>query len=77
MAELKEHRTVSRFIFRLDDNNCYECRGATYYDEDHDQVPEPALQNAARVLQKQLKEEGYEFEIEFGEKGWIELYLQE
>lgn len=70
-----KNRTVDGFTFEFDEDlNAYECRGATYYDDEHDQVPEPKLQVAAEKLKNKLAEEGYTFEVEWGEKGWIELY---
>lgn len=73
---LRKTRTVGGFTFELNDD-CYECRGGTYHDDEHDQVPEPRLQLAAAKLQVILKEEGIETEIEHGEKGWIEIYIQD
>lgn len=61
--------------FKLNEN-CYECRGSSYYDEDHDQVPEPSLQKAADELVKSLRASGIESEVEYGEKGWIEVYVE-
>jgi hypothetical protein len=75
MAELERFRPVSNFTFKMVEGR-YECRGDIYYDDEHDQVPEPSLQTAALKLREQLKSEGHEFEIVFGDKGWIELYPQ-
>lgn len=72
--DIPKYRTVDGFRFELNDS-CYECRGDMYHDNDHDQVPEPKLQDAAATLQKQLEIEGIPSEIEYGEKGWIEVYL--
>ena len=47
-----------------------------YHDDDHDQVPEPSLQHAAQILQKSLLDDGIKSEIGFGEKGWIEVYIE-
>jgi hypothetical protein len=67
-------KTIDAFVFELNDS-CYECRGAMYHDDDHDQVPEPKLQEAANKLQGWLQSKGLKSEIEHGEKGWIEIYL--
>lgn len=77
MSELSKKITVGGFTFTLTDGNCYECRGDRYFDDDHDQVPEPKLQQAAYKLEKRLKDEGHSVEVEFGEKGWIEVYITE
>jgi len=77
MSDLPNKRTVNGFTFNLtEDKDCYECRGATYHDDDHDQVPEPKLQEAAYKLQKQLLDEDIGSGVEFGEKGWIEVYIE-
>lgn len=75
MEHLQRKRTIGGFTFELKDN-CYECRGAMYYDDEHDQVPEPKLQEAAKKLKQSLVEDGYIVDIEYGEKGWIEVYLE-
>ena len=76
MSNLKQNRTIDGHTFTLNDD-FYECRGGRYFDDDHDQVPEPSLQKAAYQLQASLKKEGIESEIEFGEKGWIEVYIKD
>lgn len=73
---LEKNRKINGFKFELsEDKLYYECRGATYFDEEHDQVPEPALQVAADKLAKLLKEEGNSPDIDWGEKGWIEVWI--
>lgn len=72
--DIPKRKTIGGFTFSLNDS-CYECRGATYYDDDHDQVPEPKLQEAAYKLQGWLQSKGLASHIEHGEKGWIEIYL--
>ena len=76
MPKLQSERTINGFKFELVDNR-YECRGATFYDEEHDQIPEPNLQTAAYKLQALLLSEGVDSNIEFGEKGWIEIYIED
>tara|TARA_R100001463_G_scaffold23551_2_gene56395 strand:- start:13608 stop:13853 length:246 start_codon:yes stop_codon:yes gene_type:complete len=71
---LNHRETINGHTFELVDN-CYECRGGSFYDEDHDQVPEPSLQIAADELEASLKEDGINAYVEYGEKGWIEVYL--
>jgi len=67
-------RKFNGHTFTLSED-CFECRGERYFDDEHDQVPEPSLQIAAEKLQEALKLEGKNSEIEFGEKGWIEVNL--
>jgi len=53
----------------------YQCRGGTFYDDDHDQIPEPGLWRAALALASELREEGFEAEPTYSEKGWVEVYV--
>jgi len=53
----------------------YQCRGEVMYDDEHDQVPEPALWNAALKLEKELAEEGYICGANHSEKGWVEVSI--
>jgi len=76
VTKLSGKRTVGRHTFELVDGR-YECRGAAYYDDDHDQIPEPSLRAAATILQASLKADGINTQIEWGEKGWIEVYIEE
>jgi hypothetical protein len=59
----------------INESGYYQCRGGTYYDDDHDQVPEPGLWRAALTLAAQLREEGFEAEPEHSEKGWVEVFV--
>jgi len=73
---MEQVRTVKGRTFRWDeDNQMYECRGAIYYDDEHDEIPEPALWEAALQLEQQLKDEGYVAEAQHSEKGWVEVSL--
>lgn len=58
-----------------DDNEMYECRGAIYYDDEHDEIPEPGLWKAALELEKQLRDEGYVADANHSEKGWVEVQM--
>ncbi len=53
----------------------YQCRGEVMYDDEHDQIPEPALWNAALKLEKELTEEGYRCDANHSEKGWVEVSI--
>jgi len=60
-----------------DDGNdqFYQCRGEVMYDDEHDQIPEPSLWNAALKLEKELTEEGYRCDANHSEKGWVEVSI--
>ena len=53
----------------------YQCRGEVMYDDEHDQIPEPALWDAALKLEKELTEEGYRCDANHSEKGWVEVSI--
>ena len=40
------------------DDIFYQCRGEVMYDDDHDQIPEPDLWDAAIKLEDQLTKDG-------------------
>jgi len=61
----------------MEDLNGYESRGSSYYDDYHDQVPEPSLQKAADKLEDHLNEQGMKCSVEWGEKGWIEVMIED
>lgn len=69
-------RRVNGWEFTWDESNeMYECRGSIYYDDEHDEIPEPELWEAALELEQQLKDEGYVAEAEHSEKGWVEVQI--
>ena len=74
-GDLKNSITVRGFRFKLDindDNSAeYECRGETYIDDEGDEQVEPALEEAAYALKRNMISAGYEAEICWSEKGWI------
>ena len=53
----------------------YQCRGEVMYDDDHDEMPEPSLWQAAEKLEKQLEDEGIKCEAGHSEKGWVEVTI--
>lgn len=53
----------------------YQCRGEVMYDDEHDEIPEPALWRAAVELEKQLTDEGVKCEAGHSEKGWVEVTI--
>ena len=77
---MKENVRVNGWDFEYvsqDDGNdqFYQCRGEVMYDDEHDQIPEPALWNAALKLEKELTEEGYRCDANHSEKGWVEVSI--
>ena len=40
------------------DDKFYQCRGEVMYDDEHDQIPEPSLWQAAEKLENILAEDG-------------------
>lgn len=73
---MEQRRTIKGYTFKWnDEHEMYECRGALYYDDDHDEMPEPKLWEAALILEKQLTDEGYNAEAQYSEKGWVEVVL--
>ena len=57
------------------DNLFYQCRGEVMYDDDHDEMPEPGLWNAAVKLEAELLSEGLKAEANHSEKGWVEVTI--
>ena len=73
---MMNNRTVNGHRFEWDDdNNMYESRGSVYYDDEHDEAPEPKLWKAAKDLEAQLISEGYKAEAQSSEKGWVEVMI--
>jgi len=74
--DLQSTQIIGRFTFEWDDDNdCYECRGAMMYDDEHDEMPEPALWNAAHELSAKLLNNGFHSEVNHSEKGWVEVSI--
>ena len=76
---MEENRRVKGFNFKWNsdtysDEGYYECRGEVCYDDEHDEMPEPALWRAAILLEKELASEGFFTDVEYSEKGWV--YVQ-
>ena len=62
-------------IISCPEHNFYECRGDICYDDEHDEVPEEGLWNAACKLEQRLKNQGIDAEVEHSEKGWVEVCI--
>ena len=74
---LKNSVKIDGYHFSLsEDKHYYDCRGEVMYDDEHDEMPEPGLWNAAHKLAEQLKENGFpNADYEHSEKGWVEVTL--
>jgi len=57
------------------DDIFYQCRGEVMYDDDHDEMPEPDLWDAAIKLEDQLTKAGIKCEAGHSEKGWVEVTI--
>ena len=55
------------------DDIFYQCRGEVMYDDEHDEMPEPALWRAAIEAERQLTSEGGKCEDKNSENGWVEV----
>ena len=70
---------VSNWRFELvvqDENDVfYQCRGEVMYDEEHDQMPEPSLWDAAVKLGDILAKDGLDVDVNHSEKGWVEVTI--
>ena len=73
---MNKKETMDGYTFEYDsEHNFYECRGDVYYDEYHDEMPEPGLWKAAHKLATRLKNQGMDVDVEHSEKGWVEVYI--
>jgi len=76
---LEEKMSTDGFTFELvdngDDEYFYQCRGIVTYDDDHDEIPEPELWQAAEDLANVLEDDGYITSVDHSEKGWVEVYV--
>jgi len=69
-----ESRRVNFWEFNWnEDCNCYEARGDVFYDEEHDEMPDPDLWKAANKLANELRSEGINAQPDWSEKGWVEV----
>ena len=77
---LNDYIAVSGWTFEKvvqDDENdvFYQCRGEVMYDEEHDQIPEPSLWDAAVKLGDILTKDGLDVDVNHSEKGWVEVTI--
>jgi hypothetical protein len=76
MENLEKSYTFNGYTFKLyEGENFYECRGDVFYDDDHDETPDPELWSGAIDLQKYFKSIGIDSDVSYSEKGWVEVYL--
>jgi hypothetical protein len=76
VLKMESRRVVLGYEFQYDeDNSTYECRGEVCYDDEHDEVPDPALWKASKLLVKNLKSESIIASAQYSEKGWQEVVL--
>lgn len=75
-TKLDSRVTINGHTFKFDEeNSMYECRGMVCYDDEHDEVPEESLWQAALKLEKQLIDEGFKADAQHSEKGWVEVVI--
>ena len=77
---LNDYIAVSGWNFEKvvqDDENdvFYQCRGEVMYDDEHDQMPEPSLWEAAVKLGTILTKDGLDVDVNHSEKGWVEVTI--
>ena len=73
---MNKKETIDGYTFEYNkEYNFYECRGNICYDDEHDEVPEEGLWNAACKLEQRLKNQGLDAEAEHSEKGWVEVFI--
>lgn len=72
-----ENRTINGYHFEWNESfGMFECRGSVYYDDEHDEAPEPKLWEAAVKLEEELLSDGHRAEANYSEKGWVEVTIQ-
>lgn len=75
---MKDYRKVLGWSFEWrEEHSQYQCRGEVMYDNEHDEMPEPSLLQAAYDLAEELKSEGIDAQATWSEKGWVEVIVTE
>jgi hypothetical protein len=76
---MKQETTVNGWDFEYVENDYndrfYQCRGEVMYDDEHDEMPEPGLWDAAIKLEDELTKAGVKCEANHSEKGWVEVTI--
>ena len=71
---MRDYITVNGWTFEYNtEHNFYECRGRVFYDDEHDEMPDPSLWEATNKLAKELRSEGHNAQATWSEKGWVEV----
>ena len=65
-----------KWVENDENDRYYQCRGEVFYDDDHDEMPEPGLWRAALKLAKAIEADGFRAEPSHSEKGWVEVYVE-
>ena len=73
---MSKEEIIDGYTFKYnEEHKFYECRGDVCYDDEHDEVPEEGLWMAAEALEQKLKNQGIDAEVEYSEKGWVEVCI--
>jgi hypothetical protein len=73
---MSKDEIIDGYTFKYNsENKFYECRGDVCYDDEHDEVPEKGLWDAAHKLEHKLKNQGIDCDVEHSEKGWVEVCI--
>ncbi len=73
---MSKKETIDGYTFEYnEEHKFYQCRGDVCYDDEHDEVPEEGLWMAAEALEQKLKNQGIDAEVEYSEKGWVEVCI--
>ena len=73
---MNKKETINGYTFEYkEEHEFYECRGDVCYDDEHDEIPEEGLWNAACKLKQKLNKQGIDTEVEYSEKGWVEVCI--
>ena len=73
---MSKKETIDGYTFEYnEEHKFYECKGDVCYDDEHDEVPEEGLWIAAEALEQKLKNQGIDAEVEYSEKGWVEVCI--
>lgn len=65
-----------KWVENDENDRYYQCRGEVFYDDDHDETPEPKLWKAAQKLADGIRSDGYAADPCYSEKGWVEVYVE-
>jgi hypothetical protein len=72
-----DNRTIRGWKFEWSEkHSMFECRGSVYYDDEHDEAPDPKLWSATMELEADLVSEGHSAEANYSEKGWVEVMIE-